>query len=93
MVDWKAWPNITGCSYWVFDDFPPERIKSSYKQFMGNQKEFTVTDKYLKKSTIANIGPAIYLFNTPDFNNLNLHLDMGWVYDNCTVINIENKLY
>lgn len=60
---------------------------------MGGQREFTVTDKYLKKSTIINFGPAIYLLNSPDYHNLNMHLDMGWVVDNCTIINIQNKLY
>lgn len=79
--------------YWVFDDFPVERIKTNYKQFMGCQKEFAVTDKYMKKSTIVNFGPAIYLFNTPEYNQLLLHCDMNWVEDNCVIINIRNKLY
>lgn len=93
MVDWKAWPNITGFSYWVFDDFPAERVKSNYKQFMGGQREFTVTDKYLKKSTIINFGPAIYLFNSPEWDACYTVLDMHWVQENCTIIQINNKLY
>lgn len=93
MVNWKEKCDFAGCTYWVFDDFPAERLKASYKQIMGGQKEFEITDKYLQKKTIRNFGPAIYLMNTPEFNQLNLHLDMEWVYANVWVINVTDKLY
>lgn len=94
MCDWKAVPDFTGCTYWVFDDFPPERIKSSYKQFMGYQEEFTITDKYMAKKTIHNFGPAIYLMNTPDFMFLQTMVDWDWVKANCVIWDlIGKKLY
>ena len=92
MVDWKS-TSLNGKSYWVFDDFTGERLKSSYKQFMGCQEEFTVTDKYMTKKTLFNFGPAIYLFNDYDYHQLRNHLDWNWCRDNCVIINVQNKLY
>lgn len=93
MVDWAHYPSLDGVQFWIFDDFPAERVKLNYKQFMGGQREFPVTDKYLRKRWIVNCGPAIYLFNTPEFDSLYRVLDMGWVEENCAIININNKLY
>lgn len=94
MCDWKSADLTKPYGHAVFDDFPPERLKSSYKQFMGCQQEFTVTDKYMKKVTIRNWSiPSIFLFNTEAFNSLNGVLDMDWVRGNCTIIYIPNSLF
>lgn len=93
MVNWKEKCDFTGCTYWIWDDFPAERLKSNYKAIMGCQKEFEITDKYLQKKTVYNFGPCIFLMNTPEFNILHQHLDMDFVRGNCYIIHIENKLY
>lgn len=94
MFDWKAANDFDGCTYWVIDDFPPERIKNDYKKLMGCQKEFTITDKYMQKKTIRNFGPAIYLMNTPDFMALQGVLDWDWVQLNCAIWGLNgNRLY
>lgn len=94
MVDWKAVNLSDTYDYAVFDDFPADRLKSSYKQFMGCQKEFTVTDKYCKKITIRNWSiPSIYLFNNAEFENLHNILDWNWVINNCVIVEINNSLF
>lgn len=92
MYDWKS-PQPKDATYWVFDDFPVERLKGQYKGFMGGQKEFTVTDKYMAKKTLTNIGPAIYLFNNAEYAIIHNHLDMAWVHGNSVIIEITESLY
>lgn len=74
--------------YAVFDDFPDWSKWSSYKQWLGAQQEFTITDKYKAKKKFTWGKPCIILTNTlPNFE------DTNWINLNCTTIFIQNKLY
>lgn len=83
------------CDYYIFDDFPPERVTALYKQFMGCQLEFEVTDKYMPKLTISNAypKPSIFLFNNQAWGDLSMKLDMGWVAGNASIVFIEDPLF
>jgi len=77
-------------SYIVLDDidigfFP------SYKMFLGGQKEFEVTDKYVRKLTLKWGKPCIWLSN--DNPCLNPKVDAAWLHANCVFVNLEDKLY
>jgi hypothetical protein len=63
----------------------------SYKSFLGGQKEFEVTDKYVSKLTVKWGKPCIWLSNdNPVFNQ---KVDSNWMHANCVFINLEDKLY
>lgn len=81
------WNNM--CEYAIFDDFEDWDRFYVYKQFLGAQKEFVLTDKYRKKQNVQWGKPSIILSNImPTFK------DMTWIYDNCFICDIkENKLY
>lgn len=87
--------NSPAYDYFVFDDFPAERMPAIYKFFMGAQHEFTVTDKYLKKLTIRHPypRPSIFLFNTPEWEKACGLMDMRWVRENVVEIMVFDKLY
>lgn len=74
--------------YAIFDDFADWTKFISYKQFLGGQQEFEISDKYKRKRTVTWSKPCIVLSNIlPNFP------DMDWVFANCFVVNIQNKLY
>jgi hypothetical protein len=74
--------------YAIFDDFEDWKRFFNYKQWLGAQEEFEVTDKYTKKKTIKWGRPCIVLSNfDPDF------ADPQWVLANCTKVFIPNKLF
>lgn len=81
--------------YYVFDDFPPERVLTLYKQFMGCQLEFEVTDKYMPKITISNVypKPSIFLFNNQAYGDFSAKCDLGWVHGNTSIVFIEEALF
>jgi hypothetical protein len=61
MTDLSTWSN--DANYLVMDDFDFDFMPSK-KQYFGGQREFTVSDKYVKKKTIRNWSkPLIYLCN------------------------------
>lgn len=73
--------------YAIFDDFDWEFFPS-YKQWLGAQLEFTVTDKYRKKKTIKWGKPVILLSNEmPRFK------DMEWVQGNCFIVELNKSLF
>jgi len=72
----------------IFDDFPDWSKFYSYKQWIGAQSEFTITDKYRKKCTVRWGRPVIIVSNElPDFP------DMIWTRENAIIVHITNKLY
>jgi len=74
--------------YAVFDDFEDWDRFYTYKQFLGAQKEFILTDKYRKKENVRWGKPSIILSNfLPNFK------DMQWVRDNCFIVEINTKLF
>lgn len=73
--------------YVIFDDFDWEHFKQ-YKQWLGAQKEFIVTDKYRRKQLFKWGKPTILLSNVlPNFP------DMSWVRSNCIILQINSSLF
>lgn len=74
--------------YAIFDDFEDWTKLYNYKQFLGAQKEFTVSDKYRKKQIVRWGKPCIVLANSvPDFK------DQEWIKMNCVLFIAKNKFY
>lgn len=74
--------------YAIFDDWEDWDKFYNYKQWLGAQKEFTVTDKYRKKQNITWGKSCILLSNqNPHFK------DNEWININCFTVFITNKLY
>lgn len=80
------WDN--DATYAVFDDWPDWSKFLSYKQFLGAQREFILTDKYRKKFAVKWGRPSIIVANIlPVFD------DLDWINENCIIVEIKNKLY
>jgi len=76
------------CKYAVFDDFEDWSKWYAYKQFLGAQHEFTVTDKYRRKRQVKWGRPCIVLSNeVPPFR------DMNWIKGNCFIKEINICLF
>lgn len=74
--------------YAIFDDFEDWERFYNYKQWLGAQLQFGVTDKYRKKRQIKWGKSCILLSNqNPNFK------DQEWINLNCFTIFITNKLY
>lgn len=74
--------------YAIFDDFEDWSKFYNYKQFLGAQKEFVVSDKYKKKRVIKWGKPCIILSNeNPGFR------DIDWVNGNCITTCLLNKMF
>ncbi len=72
--------------YAIFDDWEDWTRWFSYKQYLGAQETFTVSDKYKKKRTVTWGKPCIVLSNQmPDFK------DWTWIEINCTIYDLQNK--
>lgn len=86
MFDLSMWDDAA--EYAVFDDFPEWEKWRYYKQFLGGQYEFVVTDKYCKKRTVRWSKPCILISNVmPNFP------DMEWIRANCFIVNIQASLF
>jgi len=94
MSDWKS-ADLSSADYYVFDDFPPERVLSLYKQFMGCQLNFTVTDKYMAKLTISNSypKPSIFCFNPKAYQEFWAKADGDWLIGNVNTVIINESLF
>lgn len=76
-------------AYAIFDDFNDWSLWFTYKQFLGAQEEFVVTDKYRGKRTVKWGKPCVLLSN-----EMPLFKDMNWVQVNCFIVDIlDNKLF
>jgi hypothetical protein len=74
--------------YAVFDDFEDWSRFYNYKQWLGAQEEFELSDKYMRKRTVKWGKPCIVLSNQdPDFK------DQHWISENCITCFIQNKLF
>lgn len=74
--------------YAIFDDFEDWSRFYNYKQFLGAQKEFILTDKYIKKKSVVWGKPSIVLSNEyPNFR------DNVWIRDNCFIVELHNPLF
>lgn len=85
MFDLSNWN--PDAQYAVFDDWEDWTKFFGYKQWLGAQKEFTITDKYRKKMTVSWGKPCIICSNElPNF------LDKDWISLNCFIIKINSLL-
>jgi len=89
-IDLKSWD--ASANYLVLDDF--EKYIPYWKQFIGAQQEFTLTDKYRRKTTIKWGKPTIILANPGndprDFFN---RRDREWLEMNTVVVELETPLF
>jgi hypothetical protein len=76
------------CKYAIFDDFEDWTKFYMYKQFLGAQEEFVLTDKYRKKRNKRWGKPSIVISNEdPHFR------DRRWLRANVIEYEVTNKLY
>lgn len=74
--------------YAIFDDWFDWTKWTSYKQWLGAQQEFIVTDKYVKKKKIIWGKPTIVISN-----ELPLFSDQNWIHSNCFIVQINKKIF
>lgn len=79
--------------YGVFDDIPVEFFKHSYKQWLGCQSDFDITDKYRKKIHVYFGRPAIFLMNPPEYEKIPEFWDADWIEGNVVTVKLTDKLY
>lgn len=80
--------------YIVVDDVPWEKF-GCWRQILGCQSEFVMTDKYLKKIRIKNWGkPCIFLCNDDnDPKEKCKPEEREWLEANCFCVRLMGKLY
>lgn len=77
--------------YAVFDDMVGGfEFFRNYKAWLGCQHEFTLTDKYKRKSKFTWGKPCIWLAN--DDPSLDSHVDLNWLEGNCEIVYIPDKI-
>ena len=89
--------NANDADYAIFDDisggfgfFP------SYKQWLGGQYEFTISDKYKHKMNIRWGKPAIWLCNQDpryDAYKPGGRPDFEWMEENCVFVEVTNPIF
>lgn len=85
-VDYAIFDDISG----GFDFFP------SYKQWLGGQFQFTVTDKFKHKRTVKWGKPTIWICNQDP--RLALYKaghepDFGWMEENCLFYELRDFIF
>lgn len=79
--------------YTVLDDIHVDWFLKHYKQFLGCQKQFTMTDKWVRKQKVNYNMPAILLMNDDQLDKFREGWNQEWIDANCVYIRLENKLY
>jgi len=71
------------------------RVNHTYLAITGGQREFTVTDKYMKKMTIENwCKPCIWLNNQNPLDLPNIpYWQREYLLANCIFVNLEHRMY
>lgn len=85
--DIRLWDDTA--EYAVWDDLD-SWAKFPYKQWIGAQQQFTVTDKYARKRTVQWGKPSIVLMNE---DPASIEWNYEWIKANCFILKISNKLY
>lgn len=80
-------------SYAIFDDLNDglNGIKS-YKGWLGCQNQFTVTDKYRKKTTIIWNKPTIFISNKHPLSQKANRTEHDWIIGNCIIVEITSNI-
>lgn len=79
--------------YAVWDDV--RELPWSYKQWLGGQEEFEISDKYARVRTIEWGKPCIFLCNAQAWEMIKKdpHFDSEWWNGNVITLHVDNKLY
>jgi hypothetical protein len=81
----------------VFDDISGGfSFFPSYKQWMGGQFQFTVTDKYKHKVTVKWGKPSIWICNTDprwDCYKAGSSPDFEWMEENCIFYEVTDTIF
>ncbi|AJD07521.1 replication-associated protein [Sewage-associated circular DNA virus-37] len=86
MFDLGEWDD--GAQYAIFDDWADWSKFYAYKQFLGAQRQFTITDKYRRKRTVRWGKPAIVISNLrPAWE------DEDWITVNCFQCHLLGALF
>lgn len=89
---YSADESIEDVKYAVFDDMLGGlEFFHSYKFWLGQQQQFTMTDKYRAKKLVNWGRPAIYLSNTDP--RLDKNADSDWLEANCTFVHVTSPLF
>lgn len=78
--------------YAVFDDISGGMAKFDYKNWLGGQSAFSVTDKYRKRRTIQWGKPCIYLCNQNPFESEHPNVDLDWLSRNSVLVEITDDV-
>lgn len=86
--------NMDACSsdvdYAVFDDLIGGfEFFRNYKAWLGAQDEFTLTDKYKRKTRFMWGKPSIVLSN--DDPRASPHVDLEWLEGNCDIVYVGEQ--
>ena len=83
--------------YAIFDDIAGGfGYVPSYKNWMGGQFEFTITDKYRKKRSIRWGKPTIWVCNTDprlDWYKPGSSPDFEWMEQNCDFVELSRAIF
>jgi hypothetical protein len=92
--NWNATNLDVNKTYVIVDDIPldnPDMFRH-YKQILGCQREFSVTDKYVKKLHIKNWAkPCIYIANQDPREYTGV--DIAWLDGNCVFVEVTKPLF
>lgn len=86
MLDLQIWDD--DAEYIILDDWWDWAKLTLYKQFIGAQRTFTLTDKYRKKMTVNFGKPCIVLAN-----ELPAFADMNWVRANSFILHAQTQFF
>lgn len=76
--------------YAIFDDLIGGfEFFRNYKAWLGAQAEFTLTDKYKRKTKFMWGKPSIMLLNEDPLGSP--HVDVDWLQGNCDIVYIGEK--
>ena len=81
---------IENIDYIIWDDvsWKDEALKDErYKNWMGGQDDFTISDKYAKKIDVVWGKPCIFLSNRDPMLGLRDE-DRNWLNANCTIVDL-----
>jgi hypothetical protein len=78
--------------YAIFDDIEGGIKEINYKNWLGGQLHFSMTDKYKKKKSIIWGKPSIFISNDHPFHTKR-DIDVAWLEANTIVVHIDRPMY
>jgi hypothetical protein len=95
---WATYHNLAtwdkDATYTIMDDFNWKASSTEMKKsWFGAQHTFTMTDKYVRKITIINGKPLIYICNILPWETGNECEEVEWFKANSYVVKISAPLF